>query len=256
MGSVPIFPAADPWFWAVGVFAVFLTGISMGGVGGGAGGVSTPLLSLVISPVAAAAIMLPVLCLMDIFGIRAYLWKWDVAVTRRIVAGGLLGTVGGALTVSWLDDNWIRIMLGVIALGFLAWSYLPRHNVPKPSNRAGWLLSALSGYTTFITHAGGPPVIGYMLALRMEKVAFISTSLVFFAAMNYAKILPYVWLGLLDARTIATGLALFPVGLGGIYFGIWLQKRMSPLIFYRVVHVLLFLTGTKLLYDGITAVHP
>ena len=217
---------------------------------------STPLLSLVISPVAAAAIMLPVLCLLDIFGIRAYLWKWDAAVTRRIVAGGLIGTVGGALTLSWLDDNWIRIMIGVIALGFLAWSYMPRRSVAKPSNRAGWLLSGLSGYATFITHAGGPPVIGYMLALRMDKVAFIATSLVFFAAMNYAKILPYYFLGLLDARIIFAGLALVPVGVGGIYFGIWLQKRMSPTVFYRVVHVLLFLTGTKLLYDGITAIHP
>jgi uncharacterized membrane protein YfcA len=253
--TVTIFPV-DPWFWAIGIFAVLLTGISKGGVGGGAGGVATPLLSLVISPVAAAAIMLPVLCLLDIFGIRAYLWKWDVAVTRRIVAGGLIGTVGGALTLSWLDDNWIRIMIGVIALGFLAWSYLPRHSVAKPSNRAGWLLSGLSGYATFITHAGGPPVIGYMLALRMDKVAFIATSLVFFAAMNYAKILPYYFLGLLDARIIFTGLALVPVGGAGIYFGIWLQKRMSPVVFYRVVHVLLFITGTKLLYDGITAIHP
>ena len=254
--TVTSFPA-DPWFWAIGIFAVLLTGISKGGVGGGAGGVSTPLLSLVISPVAAAAIMLPVLCLLDIFGIRAYLWKWDAAVTRRIVAGGLVGTVCGALTIRWLDDNWIRIMIGVIALGFLAWSYLPRRSsVAKPSNRAGWLLSTLSGYATFITHAGGPPVIGYMLALRMDKVAFIATSLVFFAAMNYAKILPYYWLGLLDARTIATGVALVPVGVAGIYFGIWLQKRMSPVLFYRVVHVLLFLTGAKLLYDGITAIYP
>jgi uncharacterized membrane protein YfcA len=220
-------------------------------VGGGAGGVSTPLLSLVISPVAAAAIMLPVLCLLDIFGIRAYLWKWDAAVTRRIVAGGLAGSAGGYLTFSWLDDNWIRIMLGVIAFGFLAVSYLPRRTRAKPSHRAGWLLSALSGYTTFITHAGGPPVIAYLLALRMEKVAFIATSLVFFGVMNYAKILPYYWLGLLDTRTLASGLVLVPFGVAGIYFGIWLQKRMSPRLFYRFVHVLLFLTGSKLLYDGI-----
>jgi len=95
-----------------------------------------------------------------------------------------------------------------------------------------------------------------MLALRMDKIAFIATSLVFFAAMNYAKILPYYLLGLLDARTLFTGLALVPVGVAGIYFGIWLQKRMSPIVFYRVVHVLLFLTGTKLLYDGITAIRP
>jgi len=104
--TVTIFPA-DPWFWAIGIFAV--------------------------------------LWLLDIFGIRAYLWKWDAAVTRRIVAGGLVGTLGGALTISWLDDSWIRIMIGVIALGFLAWSYVPRRSVAKPSNAAGWFLSALSG---------------------------------------------------------------------------------------------------------------
>src|SRR6185295_20353324 len=115
---------ADPWFWAIGIFAVFLTGISKGGVGGGAGGVSTPLLSLVISPVSAAAIMLPVLCVMDVFGIRAYLWQWDRAVARRIVAGGLIGCVLGALTFRALDENWIRILLGVIALGFLGFSHL------------------------------------------------------------------------------------------------------------------------------------
>lgn len=250
-----LFPS-DPWFWALGIFAVFLTGISKGGMGG-VGGVSTPLLSLVISPVSAAAIMLPVLCLLDIFGIRAYLWKWDKAVTRRIVAGGIFGCIGGYLTFSWLDDNWIRIMLGVIALGFLGFSYLPRRSAPpRPSNRAGWLWSALSGYATFITHAGGPPVIVYLLGMRLDKVAFIATSLVFFAAMNYAKILPYYWLGLLDPPTIATGLALLPVGVAGTYFGIWLQKRIDARIFYRVVHVLLFLTGTKLLYDGVTAIYP
>ena len=95
-----------------------------------------------------------------------------------------------------------------------------------------------------------------MLAMRMEKVAFIATSLVFFAAMNYAKILPYYLLGLLDLRIIVTGLALVPVGVAGIYFGIWLQKRMDARIFYRIIHVLLLLTGTKLLYDGVTAIHP
>jgi uncharacterized membrane protein YfcA len=143
-------------------------------------------------------------------------------------------------------------MLGVIALGFLAWSYLPRRSVAKPSNRAGWLWSALSGYTTFITHAGGPPAMAYLLALRLDKVAFIATSLVFFAAMNYAKILPYYFLGLLDVRTLATGFALLPFGIAGVYFGIWLQKRMDARVFYRVVHVLMFITGTKLLYDGLT----
>ena len=243
---------ADPWFWFLAVVAVLLTGISKSGLGGGAGGVSTPLMSMAISPVAAAAIMLPVLCVMDLFGIRAFLWKWDNAVARRVIGGGLIGCAAGYLTFSWLDDNWIRILLGVIALGFLAFSYLPKKSMAKPSNLAGWLWSALSGCTTFVTHAGGPPFMVYLLQLRLDKTTFIATSLVFFAAMNYAKILPYVWLGLFDARNLATSVVLIPLGVAGIYIGIRLQRRMEPRIFYAVVHTLLFLTGTKLLYDGLS----
>ena len=242
---------ADPWFWALGVTAVLLTGISKAGLGGGAGGVSTPLLSMVISPVSAAAIMLPVLCVMDLFGIRAYIGLWDRALARRLVVGGLAGCAAGAATFSWLDENWIRILLGVIALGFLAFSYLPRKRVYSPSPRAGWFWSALSGYTSFVTHAGGPPLMVYLLPLRLDKTTFIATSLVFFAAMNYAKIVPYLWLGLFDARNLGTSALLVPVGIAGIYLGIWLQKRIEPRLFYRVVHSLLFLTGAKLLYDGL-----
>jgi uncharacterized membrane protein YfcA len=242
----------DPWFWALGLAAVFLTGISKGGLGGGAGSVSTPLLSLVVSPFTAAAVMLPVLCVMDVFGIRAYLWKWDGALVRRIVTGGVLGCVAGAATFSVMSENWIRILLGAIALGFLVITYLPRRRLPAaPSLRAGFLWTVLSGYTSFVTHAGGPPALIYLLGLRLEKTVFIATCLVYFAALNYAKILPYVYLGLFDARILATAAALLPAGIAGIYFGIWLQKRMSARLFYRIVHVLLFLSGAKLLYDGL-----
>lgn len=257
MGSVPVSPVpillTDPAFWAIGLFAALITGISKGGLGGGAGGVSTPLLSLVISPISAAAIMLPVLCVMDVFGIRAYLWQWDRAVARRIVAGGLAGCAVGAATFSLLDENWIRILLGVIALGFLFVSYVPRRGPRKPpSARSGWFWSALSGYTSFVTHSGGPPLMVYLLPLRLEKAVFIATSLVFFAAMNYAKILPYLWLGLFDERNLATSALLLPAGVAGIYLGIWLQRRIQPQQFYAVVHTLLFLTGAKLLYDGLS----
>ena len=232
---------------------MLLTGISKSGLGGGAGGVSTPLLSIVISPITAAAIMLPVLCVMDVFGIRAYLGLWDRALVRRIVAGGLAGCFAGWATFSWLDDNWIRILLGTIALGFLVWSYVPRKTLLRPSHAAGWFWSALSGYTSFVTHAGGPPLMAYLLPLRLDKTTFIASSLVFFAAMNYAKILPYLWLGLFDARNLATSAVLAPVGVAGIYLGVRLQKRIEPRTFYRVVHALLFLTGAKLLYDGLSA---
>jgi uncharacterized membrane protein YfcA len=241
----------DPWFWAVALPAVALTGISKGGTGGGAA-VSTPLMALVIPPAMAAAIMLPVLCLMDLAGIRRYLGRWDRRLMRLLVSAGLAGCVIGALTFRTMSEHWIRIIVGAVALGFLAWSFYPRkHLSRKPSERAGWFWGTLSGFTSFITHAGGPPLMVWLLPQRLEKEAFVATSLVFFAAINYAKILPYLWLGLFDRAILTTSAALVPVGIAGIYTGAWLQRRIDTRWFYRIIYVLLLITGSRLLYDGV-----
>ncbi len=209
-------------------------------------------MALVIPPPAAAAIMLPVLCVMDLAGIRAYLWRWDLRVLRIIVPAGLVGCGLGWLTFRQLNDNWIRILVGAVALGFLAWSVFPRKfPARKPGDAAGWFWTTISGFTSFITHSGGPPLMVYLLPQRLDKVVFVATSLVYFAAMNYAKILPYLWLGLFDARNLGTSAVLIPAGIAGIYLGVWLQRRMDPRWFYRIIYALLFVTGSKLLYDGV-----
>jgi uncharacterized membrane protein YfcA len=241
----------DPWFWALAIPAVALTGISKGGMGGGAA-VATPLMALAIPPAQAAAIMLPVLCLMDLAGVRAYLWRWDRRVVRILVPAGIAGTLLGGLTVSFMNDDWIRILLGVVALGFLAWTLFPRRTLSaKPGARAGWFWGMLSGFTSFITHAGSPPAMVWLIPQRLEKDAFVATSLVFFAALNYAKIVPYLWLGLFDRSVLATALVLVPLGIAGIYAGQWLQRRIDTRWFYRIIYALLFLTGCRLLYDGV-----
>ncbi|HVL35812.1 MAG TPA: sulfite exporter TauE/SafE family protein [Burkholderiales bacterium] len=243
---------ADPWFWALALLAVALTGISKGGTGGGAV-VSTPLIALTVPPAQAAAIMLPVLCLMDLAGVRAYFGRWDARIMRILVPAGLLGCVIGALTFRLIHDDWLRVLIGTIALGFLAWSVLPRRAAAqKPGPRAGWFWGTLSGFTSFITHAGGPPVMVYLIPQKLAKDAFVATSLVFFFTLNYAKLLPYFWLGLFDARILLAAALLTPMGVAGIYVGQWLQRRMDVRWFYRVVYTLLLLTGSKLLYDGLT----
>lgn len=242
---------ADPWFWGVAILAVVLSGLSKGGLGG-AGATATPLIALVIAPGQAAAIMLVVLCILDIVGIRAYLWRWDRRILRIVIPAGIFGCAIGAATFRIMNDSWIRILTGVIVLGYLGYTIFPRKGIlKKSSDGAGWFWGAVSGFTSFITHSGSPPLMVYLLPQRLEKDAFIATCLAYFAAINYAKILPYWWLGLLDLRNVGTALALVPVGIGGIYLGIWLQRRMDARRFYRVLYALFFITGAKLLYDGI-----
>jgi uncharacterized membrane protein YfcA len=241
----------DPWFWALAVPAVAFTGISKGATGGGAA-IATPLMAVVIPPAVAAAIMLPVLCIMDLAGIRAYLGKWDRRAMRILVSAGLAGCLIGGLTFHYMSEHVIRILLGAIALGFLAWSLYPRKRLaPTPSDSAGYFWGTVSGFTSFITHAGSPPAMVWLIPQRLDKDAFVATSLVFFAALNYAKIVPYLWLGLFDGSVLATALVLVPLGIAGIYAGQWLQRRIDTRWFYRIIYALLFLTGCRLLYDGV-----
>lgn len=242
----------DPWFWALAIPAVALTGIGKGGLGGGVP-VATPVMALVIPPAQAAAITLPVLCVMDIAGVRAYLWRWDRRIVRILVPAGIAGVCLGALTISMMNDDWIRILLGSIALGVLAWTFFPKKAaLKKPGDAMGWLSGMLSGFAGFITHAGSPPVMAYLLPQKLEKETFVATSLIFFFTLNYGKIVPYLWLGLFDARVLATAAVLVPAGIAGIYAGMWLQRRIDIRWFYRLLYALLLFTGTKLLYDGIT----
>lgn len=243
---------ADPWFWAIALPAVALTGISKGGTGGGAS-VSTPLIAIVIPPATAAAVMLPVLCVMDLAGVRGYFGRWDRRAMHLLVPAGLAGCVLGGLTFRFMSEHWIRIMVGSVALGFLAWTVFPKKRfMGKPGEPAGWFWGTFSGFTSFITHAGGPPLMVWLIPQKLEKEAFVATSLLFFAALNYAKILPYIWLGLFDRAILWTAAALVPVGIAGIYAGRWLQRRIDTRWFYRIIYVLLFVTGIRLLFDGFT----
>ena len=243
---------SDPWFWALAIPAVALTGIGKGGLGGGAA-VATPLMALTIPPAQAAAIMLPVLCLMDVAGVRAYLWRWDRRVVRIVVPAGIAGICVGALTISFMNDDWIRILLGSVAIGFLVWTLYPKRGFSrKPGTLAGWFWAAMSGFTGFITHAGSPPIMVYLLPQKLDKEAFVATSLIFFFTLNYAKILPYLWLRFFDATVLVSAALLVPVGIAGVYAGMWMQRRIDARWFYRLIYALLLFTGTKLLYDGIT----
>lgn len=243
-------PIADPWFYAVAIPAVILSGISKGGIGA-AGGFSVPLLSLVISPVQAAAIMLPILILMDAVGVYAYRKDWDRRNMAIILPAGLVGICIGWLTFKYLNDDVIRLLLGGIAVGFVLHSVLRTPPAPaQPSRLKGYLCATGSGFTSFVAHAGGPPLSIYLLPQRLEKALYVGTTIVFFTFINAAKVVPYLLLGLFDARNIGTATVLLPVAVAGILFGIWVRKQLSAEWFYRVAYALMLVTGVKLLWDG------
>jgi uncharacterized membrane protein YfcA len=243
----------DPWFYAAAIPAVLLMGLSKSGFGAGFGSLATPLMALSITVPQAAAIMLPLLLVMDAVGVKALFQQRDKALIRLLIPAGLLGTLLGTLSFGLLPPKTVAGIVGGLTLLFLAQRLLfpPRADAPPPPRWLGFGLGIASGFTSFVAHAGAPPVSAYVLPLRLPPMIFTATMATFFAVVNLSKWIPYAFLGLIDMRNLGTSLVLMPFAPVGVWIGIRLAKRIQPTLFYRLVYVGMFLTGAKLLYDAL-----
>lgn len=244
----------DPLFYAAALPAVALYGLSKGGFAG-VGILSTPLLALVIPPVQAAAIMLPVLMVQDVVTVSSYRKTWDARTLVHLAPGALAGILAGWALASLVTDAAVRIICGVIAIGFCLDVWLrPRaeNAAPRPQDwRSGSLLGALSGYTSFVIHVGGPPFNMYALSRGLSRDVFVGTSAMFFAAVNVVKVVPFFTLGQFSAENLTTAAALFPVAILSNFAGIWLVRRVPAALFFKLIVALTFLVGVVLLWSGV-----
>ena len=245
----------DPWFYATAVPAILLFGIAKGGFGSAAGVFATPLMALTIPIPQAAAILLPILIVMDVVGLWAYRGVFSRENMRVLLLGGLAGVVLGTLTFRYLSDAWIRVILGAMSVGFVLQRYVIRAGqAPAPrSTPRGFFWSTMSGLTSTIAHAGGPPLSIYLLPQRLDKAVLVGTTVVFFAVINAVKLVPYAWLDLFDARNVSTSIALAPLAPVGIWIGIALMRKVSEELFYRICYALLLVVGIRLLWEGMAA---
>jgi uncharacterized protein len=243
----------DPLFYAVAVPAVVLLGISKSGFGTGFGSLAVPIMALSATVPQAAAILMPVLLLMDVLGLAAFRKDFDMQLLRFLVPCGLVGIVAGALLFKVLDANLVAGIVGVFTLLFLAQRliYPPQKESQPPPKWLGGVLTVLSGFTSFVSHAGGPPIAAYVIPMRLSPIKFTATMAFFFFVINLAKWIPYGWLGLLDLRNMATSMVLLPLAPVGVWLGVRLARRISPVWFYRFLYTGMLLTGCKLVWDGL-----
>jgi uncharacterized membrane protein YfcA len=249
----------DPLFFLVAIPAVLIFGIAKGGFGGGLGVVSVPLMALVISPVQAAAILLPILCLMDLFSLWAWRGKWSWTQLRFLIPAGLLGIAIGTALFGYMSVAVVRLILGTIVIVFSTHWWVQRirrkKEVKMDANPViGVLAATTSGFTSFVAHSGGPPLNMYLLAQKMDKSVFVATSVIFFTMANYVKLVPYAWLGQFDTGNMTTSLVLAPLAPIGVALGVWMHRNISDKYFFIICYTFLFVVGLKLLYDGVLGI--
>jgi uncharacterized membrane protein YfcA len=237
----------------LGVPAVLLTGISKGGFGGALGGIAVPLLALMMPPTQAAAIMLPILCMADITGLRRFYGKWDLHNLKIMLPGALVGVLIGTLSFGLLSERLIGLLIGGIAIAFFLLNVLNAAAAQAPSSPRmvkGTLLSGIAGFTSFVAHAGGPPIMMFLLPQQMDKVRYVATVNVFFLLTNAVKLVPYALLGQFTSTSLTASLALAPVVVLGVWLGIWLQSRVNHSWFYRIAWAGLLVTGVQLIVQN------
>ncbi|GAC1602861.1 MAG: sulfite exporter TauE/SafE family protein [Ramlibacter sp.] len=245
----------DPLFYCVAIPAVLLLGISKSGFGIGFGSLAVPLMALAITVPQAAAMLMPVLLLVDLLGLAAFRKHFERRLIVFLIPFGLLGTLIGTFSFKLLDEKLVAGLVGVFTLLFLAQRLLfpPRPDSPSPPRWLGAILTTMSGFTSFIAHSGAPPLNAYVIPMRLAPVTFAATMAVFFTVMNLSKWVPYAWLGLLDVRTMATSITLLPFAPIGVWVGVRLARRIKPALFYRLVYGGMFLTGLRLTWEGFLA---
>ncbi len=252
----------DPWFYAAAIPAVALTGLSKGGFGGAFGFAAVPLMALVISPVQAAGLMLPILIVMDVVAVWSYRRMFDKALVLRLLPSGLFGTFLGWFTASMVSDDAVRVLVGAIALAFLARFWLNERRrsalkagtvlpVERPSAASAHFWGTLTGYTSFVAHAGGPPYQTYVIPLRLEPVLYAGTSAIYFAILNAVKTIPYAALGQFGHDNLLAAAVLAPVAILSTFVGVRMVRVIDERSFYRILVWSVLAVALKLIWDGL-----
>lgn len=244
-------------FFVIASLATVFAGISKGGFGSGAAFASSTILALVIEPGMALGIMLPLLILVDLTNLRPFWGRWSWRDGKVLVLGGIPGVAIGAGFYTVANDDVLRLIIGGVALFFVIWQLSRRAGLLATSQKRlpGWvgiLAGVVTGFTSFVSHAGGPPAAVYMLSQRLNKLEYQATSVLVFWIINIAKFVPYAFLGIFTMQTFLVDLILAPFAILGAWIGVRAHFILSEKIFFGVTYVLLTVTGSKLIWDALS----
>jgi uncharacterized membrane protein YfcA len=240
-------------FYLAAVPAVILVGLSKGGFSG-LSALAMPLLSLAVSPVRAAAIMLPILVVQDWVSVWAFRRDFEPRNLLIMIPASIIGIGAGWLLAAHVSEALVRLAVGLISVAFVAYSlWRSRGGEPAPSRGKvgpGIFWGALAGFTSFVSHSGAPPFQVYVMPQGLAPRLFAGTGVMFFAAANLLKVVPYFALGQFSRDNLLAAATLFPLAIAATLAGVWLVRRVPADRFYNLVYALTFLIGLWLVWEG------
>jgi uncharacterized membrane protein YfcA len=244
----------DPFFYALAVPAVVALGLSKGGFAG-VGQMATPMLALVMPPLEAAAVLLPIMILQDIIAVWVYRKDWSGRILAVVIPGAIVGVGAGWVLAAHVSEAAVRVFTGVFTIAFVVYSWIGPMRLAQEAGRAsapaGLFWGALSGFASTVAQAGGPPYQVWVLPQKLPKMTYVGTTAIMFATLNWLKVVPYLALGQFSSKGFGTSLALVPLAVLTNMLGFWLVRRISQERFYRVTLWLMFAISCELVREGL-----
>jgi uncharacterized membrane protein YfcA len=237
-------------YFALAGLAALLVGLSKGGLPT-VGMLAVPLLSLFMSPVKAAVLLLPIYIISDVVSVWLYRKNFSAPNLKILIPAGIVGVGIGWLTASVTSESAVKLMIGCLGVGFCLNTWLRKTPQDKqPANtKKGWFWGTVAGFTSFISHAGGPPFQIYVIPQRLPKLEFAGTATLLFAVINAAKIWPYQMLQPYSYDDLMRAADLIPFALVGTVLGAYITRKIADVWFYRLVQAGVFVVSLKLIAD-------
>ena len=246
------------------VTAALLVGFAKTALGG-VGLISVALFASVLPARQSTGALLVLLLVGDVIAVLVYRRHADWPALLRLVRWVVVGVVVGVAFLAVAGDETVRRTIGMVLL-LLVGVHLLRRHVPRPVVRGYTpssqgssshpsrrrtvpprVFGALAGFTTMVANAGGPVMSLYLLAARLDKLAFLGTSAWFFLVVNAFKVPLSVALGLVDRDTLLLDAALVPAVLVGAGLGLLVVQRIPQVLFEQAVLVLTVLAAINLM---------
>jgi uncharacterized membrane protein YfcA len=241
----------DLTFWILAGLATFIVGSSKGGLPL-LGMLSVPLMTLAMPATKAAGLLLPLYVLSDIYGLWLFRKDYSLRNLAILVPATTLGVAIGWAAAKVTSEDLVKLMVGLIGLSYAAiaaYNY-KRELPPKPADIGrGTFWGTVAGFTSFVSHSGGPPFQMYVLPQKLDKIAFAGTSTILFAYVNAIKLVPYWFLGQINTGSLRECALLAPLALFGAWAGYKLTMVLPEGLFFRAVEVALFLLSIMLIWD-------
>jgi uncharacterized membrane protein YfcA len=186
-----------------------------------------PLLALVMSPIDAAIVVAPLVTFMDFFAFGSFGWRtWSRADLAWLAPSFIVGIALGYLFFVSVDPRIVGAGIGALTRLFAADFFLRGRFAPAKKAPVSPPLAiaagAAGGFTTFIAHAGSPPLAMYLLRRGLHKTTFAGTTVVLLAFGNLIKLVPYGALAVAKPSTLIAAAVLAPA----VPFGVWTGKYL------------------------------